>query len=307
MEQIACYKELLPGFLIDLLTEQYGEEYAEKIILGYTQKRKVSLRVNTLKTSLEEVVDVFCKSGVSYQAVPWYKDALIIENVDESMLRELSLYNEGKIYFQSLSSMLPPVVLNPRIGADILDMAAAPGSKTTQMAAMTENKSYITACEINAVRTERLKYNLKKQGVSHVYVIQNDARKLDENFAFDQILLDAPCSGSGTLNLSNKKSNDSFSQKLVEKSVKNQRDLILKAIALLKKGQQMVYSTCSVLACENEDVISYALSTGKIKIVPIETKSGQDFPLLPVKLDGVICIAPNELFEGFFIAKLEKI
>lgn len=307
MEKIACYEELLPRFFLELLTEQYGKEYAEKIILGYTKKRKVTLRVNTLKTSLEEVTDIFSKSGISYQFVSWYKDALIIDNVDEKILRGLSLYEEGKIYFQSLSSMLPPIVLNPRIGADILDMAAAPGSKTTQMAVMTENKSFITACEINAVRAARLKYNIEKQGASHVYVVQNDARKLDDYLAFDQILLDAPCSGSGTLDLSNKELNASFSQKLIEKSVKMQRDLLLKAITLLKKGQHMVYSTCSILACENEDIISYALSKRKIKLVPIDTKNWTDFPLLPVKLNGVMCLAPNELYEGFFIAKLEKL
>ena len=102
---------------------------------------------------------------------------------------------------QSLSSMLPPVILEPKEGKDILDMAAAPGGKTTQMAALTNNKAHITACEMNNIRIEKLKYNLEKQGASCVYVMNKDSRQIDDFFSFDQILLDSPCSGSGTIDL----------------------------------------------------------------------------------------------------------
>ena len=104
---------------------------------------------------------------------------------------------------QSLSSMLPPIILNPKEKENILDMAAAPGSKTTQIASITNNNSYITACEINNIRAERLKYNIEKQGVNCAFVMVKDARKLDDFFSFDKILLDAPCSGSGTISLKN--------------------------------------------------------------------------------------------------------
>ena len=90
--------------------------------------------------------------------------------------------------------MLPPIVLNPKENYDILDMAAAPGGKTTQIAALTQNNAHITACEMNQIRLERLKYNVEKQGASSVYVMKQDARRIDDFFSFDQILLDAPCS-----------------------------------------------------------------------------------------------------------------
>lgn len=307
MEQTDRFNESLPSFFIDLLTEQYGSEWTEKILSGYSKKRKVTLRINTLKSSLTEVAGIFQSSGIAYQTVPWYKDALIIENTDENVLRELSLYKEGKIYLQSLSSMIPPLVLNPRAGADILDMTAAPGGKTTQMAALTDNRAHITACELNPVRAERLRYNVQKQGASCVLVMQNDARKLDDFFAFDQILLDAPCSGSGVLSIFDKNANAHYTRQLIDKSITAQKTLITKAANLLKKGQQMVYSTCSVLACENEDIVSYVISKKKLKLVPIETDAWDDLPLLPVKQKGVVCIAPNEFYEGFFIAKLERI
>ncbi|MCH5332626.1 MAG: RsmB/NOP family class I SAM-dependent RNA methyltransferase [Agathobacter sp.] len=307
MEQADGIREKLPQFLPGLLEEQYGAALAETIIQGFSVRRRVTLRANTLKTSIDEVRTALNAAGILFRAVPWYPDALILEDADENAVRALPLYDEGKIYLQSLSSMLPPLVLEPRPGADILDMAAAPGGKTTQMAALSNNRAHITACEMNPIRAKRLQYNIEKQGASCVYLMQKDARTLDDFFAFDQILLDAPCSGSGVLDLRDERLLASFTRKLIDKSVKAQRALLKKAIRLLKKGQEMVYSTCSVLACENEDIIASALSGGGVELIPIASDRWQELPLLPVQLEGTLCVAPDELFEGFFLAKLRAI
>ena len=307
MEQADRIREKLPQFLPGLLEEQYGAALAETIIQGFAVRRRVTLRANTLKTSIDEVCTALNAAGILFRAVPWYPDALVLEDADENAVRALPLYDEGKIYLQSLSSMLPPLVLEPRPGADILDMAAAPGGKTTQMAALSSNRAHITACEMNPIRAKRLQYNIEKQGASCVYLMQKDARTLDDFFAFDQILLDAPCSGSGVLDLRDERLLASFTRKLIDKSVKAQRALLKKAIRLLKKGQEMVYSTCSVLACENEDIIASALSGGGIELIPIASDRWQELPLLPVQLEGTLCVAPDELFEGFFLAKLRAI
>lgn len=184
----------LPEFFIPMLAKQYGEELTKRIIEGYSKQRKVTLRVNTLKTSVEEVKKRLTEHQIEWQEVPWSKEALIIKEAREDKIQNLSLYEEGQIYLQSLSSMLPPILLNPKENTDILDMAAAPGGKTTQMAALTNNNAHITACEKNKIRLERLKYNIEKQGASSVYVMQEDSRNLSDFFSFDQILLDAPCS-----------------------------------------------------------------------------------------------------------------
>lgn len=307
MEQADGIREKLPQFLPGLLKEQYGAKLAETIIQGFSVRRKVTLRANTLKASVDEVCAALNAAGILFRTVPWYPDALILEDADENAVRALSLYDEGKIYLQSLSSMLPPLVLEPRSGADILDMAAAPGGKTTQVAALSNNKAHITACEMNPIRAKRLQYNIEKQGASCVYLMQKDSRTLDDFFAFDQILLDAPCSGSGVLDLRDDRLLASFSRKLIDKSVKAQRALLKKAIRLLKKGQEMVYSTCSVLACENEEIIASALSGGSVELIPISTDRWQDLPRLPVQLEGTLCVAPDELFEGFFLAKLRAV
>lgn len=184
----------IPQFLVNMLQNQYGEEITKQIIEGYAQKRFVTLRVNTLKITVEAVKEELKKNKIEFEEVVWSKEAIIIKNVTEKEIQNLSLYKNGEIYLQSLSSMLPPIVLNPQENYDILDMAAAPGGKTTQVAALTNNKAHITACEMNHIRLERLKYNIEKQGASSVYIMQTDSRKIDNFFSFDQILLDAPCS-----------------------------------------------------------------------------------------------------------------
>lgn len=291
----------IPQFLKDMLEKQYGEEITKQIIEGYTKQRYVTLRVNKIKTTVEDIKQQLENNNIKYKEVYWYKEALIIENVREDEIRKMQMYENGEIYLQSLSSMLPPIVLEPKSGENILDMAAAPGGKTTQIATMTENKAFITACEKNKIRAEKLKYNLQKQGATCVNIMTEDARQLSDYFSFDKILLDAPCSGSGTENVFD----DRFSKELIQRSCKTQETLLKKAINILKPGGEMIYSTCSILKQENEEILNKVLRKGKIEIVPI--KLDREIPTLPAKVEGTICVLPTELYEGFFVAKIKKI
>lgn len=160
---------------------------------------RLPLRVNTLKAAPEDIQARLTQAGLAWEAVPWSPEALILPHCREDVLEALPMYQQGEIYLQSLSSMLPPLFLQPQPGENVLDMAAAPGGKTTQMVALSGGKAMITACEKNAIRAERLKFNIQRQGAGRVSVLVQDARKLDDFFSFDKILLDAPCSGSGTL------------------------------------------------------------------------------------------------------------
>ena len=293
-------------FLLRMLEEQYGTEIAQKIMEGYTKQRAVTFRVNTLKSNVETIENKLKEAKIEYEKTPWSKEAFIIKNVSKREIQELDIYKNGEIYLQSLSSMLPPIILKPQEGADILDMAAAPGGKTTQMAALSGNKAHITACEKNKIRAERLKYNVDKQGASCVFIMEKDARYIDDFFSFDQILLDAPCSGSGTLNINDSNLKNVFTKRLIEKSISSQLALLKKAIKILKPGKEMVYSTCSILACENEDVVKKILSSENAEIVPIDFEGIEDIPVLPTKIDGTLCVCPNELYEGFFVAKIRR-
>lgn len=295
----------IPEFLISLLKEQYGEEHAKRILDGYSKKRVTSFRVNNLKSNYKKIEEELKKNNIEFEKIVWNKDAFIIKDVFQNVIEELDIYKNGKIYIQSLSSMLPPIILDPKEGEDILDMTAAPGGKTTQMASMTNNKANITACEMNSIRAERLKYNIEKQG-ARVFAMQKDSRKIEDFFSFDKILLDAPCSGSGTLSVYDNKIEKYFTEKLIEKSIKAQSSLLRKATKLIKAGKELVYSTCSILDVENENIVNEILKDNNFEIVPIKFDGMEDLPLLPTKIKGTLCIMPNELYEGFFVAKIKR-
>ena len=296
----------VPEFLIEMLNQQYGEKITSKILEGYSQERMVTFRVNTLKTSIEKVEEVLKNNNIEFKKVSWSDVAYIVKNVREDTLKELEIYKNGEIYLQSLSSMLPPIVLEPKENTDILDMCAAPGGKTTELASLTNNNANITACELNKIRIEKLKYNIEKQGATSVYIMQEDSRRINDFFSFDNILLDAPCSGSGTLNVEDVNLEKTFTKKLIEKSQKAQLELLNKAVKILKQGQEMVYSTCSILNVENEEIVSKILKNNKVEIVPIEFEGKEELPLLSTKIDGTLCVMPTEFYEGFFIAKIRK-
>lgn len=295
----------VPELLINRLKDQYGPDLAEQIVAGYV-RRPVTLRVNTIKSTAEAVRAALTQAGMTWEGVPWYEDALVLRGVREDAVQSLPEYEAGHMYLQSLSSMLPPLVMQPRRNESILDMAAAPGGKTTQMAALSGNAALITACEKNRIRAERLQFNLERQGVKRVNVMCQDARQLDALFRFDKVLLDAPCTGSGTILLAEGEPERRMTPDWVSKITATQKAMLKKALTLLSAGHEMVYSTCSILREENEDVLRAVLPGMNAEIVPIEHPFLTDAPLLPVELPGVVCVRPTELFEGFFVAKIRK-
>ena len=221
--------EIVLNFLKKALENQYEKRDVDLILEGLSKNRKTTVRVNTLKSCMSEIKKVFENEGILFKDVEWNDFALIIENADESRIRKLKVYESGKIYMQSLSSMIPPVILNPQANESILDMAAAPGGKTTETACLSNNQAMITACEKNKIRCDKLKYNLEKQGANRVTIMQEDARKLSDFFMFDKIMLDAPCSGSGTINITDSNLEKYFSKELCTRAVKTQKELLEKA------------------------------------------------------------------------------
>lgn len=304
------------------------------------RERPVTLRANTLKTTVDEVCRELDAHGIAYERVPWYDDALVALDVRERDLWELDIYREGRIYLQSLSSMLPPLLLEPRAGADILDMCAAPGGKTAQIAALTGNAAHLTACEMSAPRAEKLAYNLDKLGAANVNVMRTDARRLDEFFSFDQILLDAPCTGTGTYRAGDERAEKRMTPQLIAKVTKSQRALLDRALTILKPGGTLVYSTCSILAEENDEQVRAALKrhrdcevapilldtpaeastddqpahsrAAKDEVRPAVLANAANGPLhCPVleregALAGTLTVAPTRLFEGFYVAVMRK-
>lgn len=308
----------------------------ERILTGFERARNrvVTLRANTLKTDADTVAAALDHAGIAYERVPWYADAFVITEERERAIWELDIYKTGSVYLQSLSSMLPPLILQPQAGKDILDMCAAPGGKTSQIAALTHNAAHLTACEMSAPRAEKLAYNLEKLGVANVNVMRTDARRLDEFFSFDQILLDAPCTGTGTLRAGDEKAERRITAQLLAKVTKSQKALLDRALTVLKPGGTLVYSTCSVLCEENEDQVRMGLKRhSDCEIIPLAlseaaTASEDDasdddcapkpivlagadagtfaIPDLRNTLPGTLTVAPTEYYEGFFVAAIRK-
>ncbi len=186
----------IPRFLRDLLRKQYGED-AERIERGYACRRPVTLRANALKAGGDEVDRELSRLGIAHLRMPWYEDAFLLTDAREREIRATPLYESGAVYLQSLSSMLPPLLLQPEAGETVLDMTAAPGGKTAQMYAMSGGKALITACEKDRIRFDRLKFNLARQGAVRVNAMQTDALRLDEFFRFDKILSTRRAAGAG--------------------------------------------------------------------------------------------------------------
>lgn len=287
----------IPAFLREFLQTQYPND-AERIEAGYGTRRPVTLRANRLKATREDVRAALLQGGIASEEISWYEDALLLPSAREEEIAKTSLYLEGKIYLQSLSSMLPPLYLRPAAGENILDMAAAPGGKTTQICALSGGAALVTACERDKIRFERLRFNLARQGAGRVNAMCADARKLSDFLRFDKVLLDAPCSGSGTVSLF---APSAMSEKLVQNCVKMQAELLQKGLKLLKEGGILVYSTCSVLKQENEGILA-KLPRG-YELLPL--RAPEEARLLP-GAEGTITVCPDERFEGFFVAAIKK-
>lgn len=274
--------------------------------------RPTTFRLNTLKAhSLDLPFDV--------DVVPWHDNAFILRSSDLRSLMETTEYTDGKLYVQSLSSMLPPLILVPKPNERVLDIAAAPGSKTTQMAAMMENRGTIVANDTSHVRRYRLIANLVMQGVTIATIEKEDGRSIWKKYPeyFDKVLVDVPCSMEGRFNEQEPKTYKDWSVKKVKDLSHVQRWMLRSAISATKPGGIIVYSTCTLSPEENEEVIDWILAKEKGNII-LETVTLPDFHFDPpvlrwgaknydARISHAARVYPSDFMEGFFIAKIKKL
>lgn len=297
-------------FLIEKLKGTYDDDTISVILDGLSIDRKTSFRVNLLRSNIEEIKSILDSLNINYSQFESISNIFILESGSESLIQNLDIYKDGKIYLQSISSILPAYLLESKENENILDMCAAPGGKTTLISMISNNKVNLTAVELHKDRFERLKYNLKIQG-ANAYTLNINSIDLDDNLRFDKILLDAPCTGSGVLNINDDKYKKYFTNELIEKCVKTQKRLITKARKILKSAGILVYSTCSLLKEENEEMIDFALKNGfKIDKEGIKDFVKNTFKTSldsEIKLDDkFIKIFPSEIYEGFFTTRFIK-
>lgn len=240
---------MLPKKYLQRIESFLPKNDLEQTIKGYTEDRVCSFRINTLKSTQKEVESFLCSKDISFTRVPFLPLAYIIEKKDEFVLKGSPLFYEGKIYVQGLTSQIPATLLEIKEDMNVLDVTAAPGSKTTQIAALMNNTGTIIACEKHQIRHDKLVHNIKLQGATNIETHKMDALKLmdelikkdsplirgDEGGLFDAILLDVPCSAEGRFKLGDERSYGFWSLINIREKVAIQTSLLEASIPLLKK------------------------------------------------------------------------
>lgn len=308
----------LPEKFVERLKVFVPYEKQEEVFQSFLSIRPVSFRVNTIKTTRKELEQHLTLQGFTLEPVSWFADAYILKNKSKEELMQTEEYIQGHIYLQNLSSMIPALVLDPTSKDTALDMAASPGSKTTQIAAMMANLGTILANDKSRQRLFKLYDVLKTQGVTNTQVINYPGEFLWRKYTnfFDKVLLDAPCSMEGRISLQDVDSYKDWSTKKIKQLSQLQKWMLRSAVACCKRGGTIVYSTCSLSPEENEEVVDWILKKEPetVTIEKIDIPHLASFPGLSSgfkksfdsSLKQTTRIYPNAIYEGFYIAKLRK-
>jgi 16S rRNA (cytosine967-C5)-methyltransferase len=280
-----CMKYSHPEWLIRMIGKHYGMDKAMSYMKSNVTPPPLSLRVNTLKTSVEEMLKVpYFKKGNLSPVGLFYTGDEPIGNVKEFL--------EGLVTVQDESGQMVAEIMDPKENCSILDMCAAPGSKTFHMASKINNKGKIVAIDLYEHRIQLLKNQIKRLGATSVIPVCYDSTKLLEKYqeeSFDYVLLDAPCSGYGVV----RRKPDllvNIDQKDLDGILSLQKELIDVAVKLVKNQGTLVYSTCTLNKKENESQVEYLLNK---------------YPNFKVVEQRVIF--PDEFdSDGFFICKLVR-
>lgn len=284
------------------------EEY-KKYSLSFLKK---SIRINTLKKPVSEITKRLSPDW-SLEPIPWTKEGFwIASNKGRLDVGNTIEHCLGYYYVQEAASMIPPLVLEPKPGDRVLDMAASPGSKASQIAQMMNNKGILVANDVSGARIAALGINLLRCGVMNTIISQMAGERMTD-MEFDKVLLDAPCSGTGTIRKSIK-TITIWNPEMIKRLAATQRRLIMAAYKLTAPGGTLVYSTCSTEPDENEAVVSYLLDNTDAKIEPIEldikrSPAIQEFEGKQYRKEVKHCLRlwpQDNDTEGFFVVKIKR-
>jgi len=291
----------------------------------FYQRARTTIRLNNLKANPKHTYKILTKTKCwKLQEIQNLEYTYFVNNKDKDEVADTQEYKDGHFYIQNLSSILSVYILNPQGNDNVLDLAAAPGSKTTLISSLTNNKAKIMANDINQKRISRLNNVLHQFGSKNVRVTNIDGKVLGKTYPnhFNKVTLDAPCSEEGRIYLTKRNSLRSWSIKKVNAMVKTQKELIESAFQALSVGGTLVYSTCTLEPEENEGVVTYLLNKyDNAKIEDIDFVNKLE-PLLKDKIRGGITkwsgntyhqevkksirIIPSPEMMGFYIAKITK-
>jgi len=277
-----------------------------------------TFRANRLKADGHALCAELLAEGFSPTALRWKTDAFTVPAEQRRALTECAAYGEGRLYIQNSSSMVPPLLVDPQPNEWILDLTAAPGSKTLQLAEMMGNEGRISAVESVRGRFFSLRDNLAKHGADNVQTYLKDGARVWRQCPeqFDRVLLDAPCSSEGQFRADEPKTWAYWSEKKITEMNRKQRKLVFSALQCLKPGGVLVYSTCTFAPEENEAIIDRALGQfpGALEVEAIELPFEHAEPGLcewkgktyDERVRRARRILPLNGMEGFFVCRLRK-
>lgn len=295
------------------------EDYAAAL-QSFSQPKPVVFRVNTLRSTVAEVLEEIESAGVVVSSIPWCPLGYKLEVGTIRDLQALRCGKDGLIYIQAASSMTAAHAMQLEEGMSVLDMCAAPGSKTSQLAAAMNNTGIMVANDRSKKRLYRLREILQWQNATNVEILCGAGEKLGKTHAdcFDRVLVDVPCSGEGRFRIEKPIRFERWNVQAIRRLAKLQEQLLIAALRCVKVGGRVVYSTCTFAPEENECVLDRVLSRSSIhanvlpipkELLPTSSRSslsqwgGKTFAN---NLEGAIRIVPNETTTGFFVAVLER-
>jgi len=280
---------------------------------------RIAFRINPLRGKPEQVLAALEAAGIASQPAPaFFPMAWLVSADQREALVRGPWTGEGLVYLQNLSSMLAPLLLAPQPDDEVLDLCAAPGSKTTQLAVLMHNRGRIAAVEAVRPRYHRLRANLERQGVANVATYLADGRGIGRRTPerFDRVLLDAPCSSEARIRRGRPETWATWSERKIREQARKQVRLLHSAIDALKPGGRLLYSTCTFAPEENEAVIQKALERygEAIEILPVSLPFSNIRPGLvewrgsrfDAALRGAGRVLPDGIMEAFFVCLIGK-
>ncbi|HLF18334.1 MAG TPA: RsmB/NOP family class I SAM-dependent RNA methyltransferase [Candidatus Omnitrophota bacterium] len=309
---------LFPEQFLQRLDAIIPAEDGKDVLASLSPKEQWSVRINLLKAAKSTVLDILRKNQIPFQEHPVFDEVLTVSAQERQRLLQSDLIKEGKVYFQNLSSIAAVKILDPKPGEAVLDLCAAPGSKTSLIAAMMNSQGRIVAIEPVPSRFYKLKSVLGILGVINVECKRFDGRRYrPKDLLFDKVLVDAPCSSEGRFDTNDPETFAYWSLRKIKEMQKKQKGLLLRGCQLLKPGGTLVYSTCTFAPEENEGVIDWVLRKmdGAVHPEHIQITGAPVYPALKEwknkKYNSLVSacarIRPDRLWDAFFIAKLQRL
>lgn len=291
-----------PDWIVQLWLEQLGETETEQLCEWFNQTPTIDLRINPLRTTLAEVETALETSGLSVSRIPHLPQALRL-NGSVGAVQNLPGYREGWWTIQDSSAQLATHLLDPQPGEIIIDACAAPGGKTTHIAELMGDKGTVFACDKTESRLKRLRENVQRLQLNSIQILTGDSRQFQQFIhTADRVLLDAPCSGLGTLHR-RADARWRHTPETVQQLSALQSELITNVAKFVKPGGILVYATCTIHPLENDSIIQSFLANHPQWQIEFPTI---DLPLSPAP-EGWLKVWPHRYqMDGFFMAKLKR-